>query len=347
MNQEMEDVDMAALFESLISKKPVVFQIETTNHCNMKCVMCPRTDKMTRKLGHMPMDLFEKIIDQIEPFSAIERLKWERFMNLELFPSGVLSGEEEDFFHYAVSSGVVTLHGYGEPPMDQKLVERIRIASRKNIPTYFSCNPINMKDKLFEDLLEAGVGVIKYSFDGLDEETLFRYRGKKMLVDEIYERFEKSIDTITEGGYPTILVLTMLQFGGNKEQQRAFLQRWRDKNVYVYIKNTHNRWLFEEDDTEENTSTHTHCFCEYPFNSTSLQYNGTVVPCPLDYDGEMSMGNANDTPLEEIWNSAKYKAFRKMHAEGTIPATHFCRAHCDMTIVGDLVNEQRDKRHTG
>lgn len=336
MNRQMEDVDMASLFESFISQKPVVFQIETTNHCNMKCVMCPRTNKMARKLGHMPIELYKKIIEQIEPFSAIERLKWQRFLNLDMFPSGILTGDEEDFFHYVVSAGAVTLHGYGEPPMDLKLVERISLASQKNIPTYFSCNPINMKDKLFEDLLEAGVGFIKYSFDGLDEETLFKYRGKKMIVDEIYERFDKSIETIARGGYSTVLVLTMLEFGGNKNHQKAFLERWQDKNAYVYIKNTHNRWLFEEENTLENTSTHTRCFCEYPFNSVSLQYDGTVVPCPLDYDGEMSMGNANDTPLEEIWHSKKYTAFRKMHAEGTLPAKHFCRAQCDMTILGDI-----------
>ena len=39
-------------------KKPPVFQLETTNVCNMKCVMCPRTEMMERKLGYMPVDAF-------------------------------------------------------------------------------------------------------------------------------------------------------------------------------------------------------------------------------------------------------------------------------------------------
>ncbi|MCW8914483.1 MAG: SPASM domain-containing protein [Magnetovibrio sp.] len=337
----MEDADMAALFESYISQKPVVFQVETTNHCNMKCVMCPRTDKMTRKLGHMPMDLYKKVIEEIEPFSPIDRLKWQRFLNLDLFPSSILSGEEEDFFHYVVSASALTLHGFGEPPMDLELIERIRLASEKNIPTYFSCNPMNMKDQFFQDVLDAGVSYVKYSFDGLDEDTLYKYRGRKMVVDEIYERFEKSIEAIERGGYETVLVLTMLEFGANKEQQREFLERWQSRNVYVYIKNSHHRWLYEEDDTPENTSTHTHCFCEYPFNSTSLQYDGTVIPCPLDYDGVMRMGHVSENSLEEIWHSDTYKNFRKMHAEGTLPKEHFCRSQCDMTILGDLMKKQK------
>ena len=34
--------------DALRTKKPKVFNIETTNYCNMKCIMCPRTDLMTR-----------------------------------------------------------------------------------------------------------------------------------------------------------------------------------------------------------------------------------------------------------------------------------------------------------
>lgn len=336
--------NLSESFENLISKKPVIFQIETTNHCNMKCVMCPRTEKMKRKLGHMSSELYEKIIEEIEPFSAIESLKWQRFLNLELFPSGILSGEDEDFFHYVVSAKAVTLHGFGEPIMDPMLVDRIKIASKKNIPTYFSCNPVNMNDKLFQNLLDAGVDYIKYSFDGLDAETLFKYRGRKMPVEEIYERFNKSIEQIKKGGYSTILVLAMLEFGGNLEQNKNFYATWKEKDVYVYIKNSHHRWLYEdEEETPVNTSTHTHCFCEYPFNSTSLQYDGTVIPCPLDYDGLMAMGNVKEQSLEKIWNSDKYREFRKMHVEGTLPMDHFCRAQCDMTIMGDILKKQHSK----
>ena len=35
--------------DTLRTKEPMVFNIETTNYCNMKCIMCPRTELMTRK----------------------------------------------------------------------------------------------------------------------------------------------------------------------------------------------------------------------------------------------------------------------------------------------------------
>ena len=49
--------------EYLRDKKPTLFNIETTNYCNMKCVMCPRTIYMQRKNIWINDELFEKMLD--------------------------------------------------------------------------------------------------------------------------------------------------------------------------------------------------------------------------------------------------------------------------------------------
>ena len=41
------------LFEDFRSKDPVIYNIETTNACNMTCKMCPRTTKMTREITYL------------------------------------------------------------------------------------------------------------------------------------------------------------------------------------------------------------------------------------------------------------------------------------------------------
>ena len=55
--------------ETFRTIRPQVFNIETTNYCNMKCVMCPRTDLMTRKNIWIDDDSFLNIVDQIKPHS--------------------------------------------------------------------------------------------------------------------------------------------------------------------------------------------------------------------------------------------------------------------------------------
>jgi len=51
-------------FEQFRSKDPVVYNIETTNACNMKCQMCPRTTRMTRKIETIDREVFINIINQ-------------------------------------------------------------------------------------------------------------------------------------------------------------------------------------------------------------------------------------------------------------------------------------------
>ncbi len=335
MKGEKINGDPGEIFESFVSKKPVVYQIETTNVCNMKCAMCPRR-LMKRKIGHMPMKLYKKLIDQIEPHSAIDLLKWRQFIDLVLSKAGIIQSEQ-DFFNFVISAEALTMHGFGEPLLDPHIVERVKLVSDKGIPAYFSCNPINMTDRLFQDLLDANIGYIKYSVDGLDEKTLKKFRGRKMNIQKINDRIEKSVETIEKGGYKTIIVLTMLGFETNKEQTKEFLKKWQNRKVYAYIKSAINRRLVDEA-LKDNEPAYIRSFCEYPFVSLTVLQDGTVVPCCVDYDGEIPLGNANQNTLEEIWQGDSFKKFRMDFARGYLAKNHFCNAKCDLPVLGNVLN---------
>ena len=55
------------LFESFRSKDPIVYNIETTNACNMRCKMCPRTTRMTRDITFLDLDYTENVVKQLKP----------------------------------------------------------------------------------------------------------------------------------------------------------------------------------------------------------------------------------------------------------------------------------------
>ena len=61
---DIEDISIE--LESLRKKSPYIYNIETTNYCNMKCVMCPRTMFMTRKNIWIDDKLFENLITDIK-----------------------------------------------------------------------------------------------------------------------------------------------------------------------------------------------------------------------------------------------------------------------------------------
>ena len=117
------------LFDTFRSKNPVIYNIETTNACNMTCKMCPRTTKMTREITYLEHAFYENIINQIKPHSKELWKKWEKFC-IETY--GIKSDDkpsENHFFLYIIPK-VIQLHGYGDPLLDKNLGNVIRILSK-------------------------------------------------------------------------------------------------------------------------------------------------------------------------------------------------------------------------
>ena len=85
----------------------------------------------------------------------------------------------ENGFYFSIVSKSLVLHGFGEPFLDKKLIERIEICTKKKIPTYFSCTPATMTVEKAKKAMDAGLGVLKFSLDAMDEKKIQKIRGKR------------------------------------------------------------------------------------------------------------------------------------------------------------------------
>lgn len=342
-NVELDELDVLfEEFEQLRSSDPYVFNIETTNYCNMRCVMCPRTTLMTRKNVWINDDVYEGILDQMTPHEpeALEEF-WETIENRYEINEDT---KTEDSFYFHVSAKCLTLHGFGEPLLDKFIIKRIQKCTDRGIPSYFSCVPANINMQRLEELMEAGLSVIKFSIDALDDEQAKAIRGKKNNFDEAFEKLVDVVNLRDEKGYKTKIIVTLIALGASNddyELQRQFMDLFDQYNVFNYVKSQDNRWYFENDEPRENLSHYAREYCEFPWTSMTIMANGEVVPCTQDYDTEMSFGNAADTDLKEIWNGEAYKEFRRWHLTGDFPKGHKCKERCDLPKVF-----QRLKKHS-
>ena len=316
--------------DALRIRKPKVFNIETTNYCNMTCVMCPRTELMTRKNIWIEDDTFLNIINQIKPYSEHDLKSFWDFIEREYGLTG--NEPSENTFYFRVVSRCVILHGYGEPLLDKKIIERIKVCSERGIPTYFSCVPANLTVERAGDVMDAGLTVFKFSIDALDDEWQKKIRGKQNNFDDSYLTLLKIIDLKKDQGYKTLLVPTMIVLSedtASREMHSEFMGLWKDKDVFAYVKSQDNRWLFEEDENMECRSHYESAYCEFPWTSLTVKADGSSVPCTQDYDTEMILGNTNQETLEDIWNGDSYKELRRMHITGEFPEGHKCKERCD------------------
>jgi radical SAM protein with 4Fe4S-binding SPASM domain len=335
---EAEDIEKE--LEQLRSKSPTIFNIETTNYCNMKCVMCARTIYMKRKNIWINDELFEKMLNQIEPYKKNNLEKfWNWLENEEKFKVNEVS---ENSFYFSVISRCLILHGYGEPFLDKYLIKRIKLCKEKNIPTYFSCTPATMTVDKAVQAMEAGLSVLKFSLDAMDDEGIKSIRGKKANYFESIDKINELIKIKKERGFDTLLVPCMIVFNDDEKTKKLhqnFLNFWKGKDVYVYVKSQDNRWLFEKNKNLENKSHYAKQYCEFPWTSVTIMAEGNVVPCTQISNNEIVLGNVNENSLEEIWNSKKYQELRNMHISGKFPKGHKCQAKCDQVKLYEYLKK--------
>ena len=187
---DIEDIGIE--LESLRKKSPHIYNIETTNYCNMKCVMCPRTMFMTRKNIWIDDKLFENLITDIK---IHDQKNLENFWNwLENDYKQTASEVSENGFYFSIISRHLVLHGFGEPFLDKNLIQRIELCSKKKIPTYFSCTPATMTIEKAEKAMEAGLGVLKFSLDAMDERKIQKIRGKRADFEDSIKKILKLLD---------------------------------------------------------------------------------------------------------------------------------------------------------
>ena len=96
--------------------------------------------------------------------------------------------------------------------------------------------------------MEAGLTVLKFSLDAMDDEKIKTIR-KKANYDEAINKIHK-LEIKKEKGFKTIFVPCMIALNTNEESKKMhknFIDFWKGKDVFAYVKSQDNRWLFEQD----------------------------------------------------------------------------------------------------
>ena len=319
--------------EEYRSPNPVVYNIETTNACNMRCEMCPRTTMMTRPIETMHSDLFAKIISQLRLWSADEWKTWQTFVEDKYHIDRNDMSENHFFLH--VIPKVIVLHGYGDPLLDKNIPDYVGMMTKQGLPSYFSCNPANINMERTIETFQNGLDYVKYSIESVDDLRHKEVRGLQSNFTDSYRKIIQLLDIKAQRNLETTIVITMINL--NKSWQQEEFERLKDAfkgmDVYVYLKSQDQQWY--EDNKNQTQSIHWLEFCQFPWSSMTIKSNGESVECVEDFNNEVILGNSQTESLYDIWNGERYKKFRFDHFDLT-PGIK-CTEHCDMQLIGSFL----------
>ncbi|MEC7641416.1 MAG: radical SAM/SPASM domain-containing protein [Nitrospinota bacterium] len=270
-------------------------RIETTNICNATCIMCPR-EKMDRLEGIMDMDLFKRIVDECKDLGATS----------------------------------VFLGGFGEPLMDDLLVDRVRYVKQRNMFCNFISNGSLWNEEAARGFIDAGLDEIRFSFYGQDKETyeeVHRGLNYEITRKNIYKLIDlrKTMGSKT----PTILVY-FLNLSQNEEHQDSFRAEWEPVADFIEIWKPHN--FTDGRDYRGLNVPRKKESCGRPKKGPiQFQYDGTMIPCCYDYAGKVVLGDYNEQSIPEILKGKEYEALRQAHEKEDYSDQPLCD-NCDQLL---------------
>jgi radical SAM protein with 4Fe4S-binding SPASM domain len=270
-----------------------IHNIELTNRCPLKCIMCPRTEHMTREQGLMSFDLFRDIIDELAAVNPK--------------PS---------------STEPVWLHHYGESVVHPEFGKFARYAGERGVRAGMSVNPIMMTPKVAEELLDAELDTLYMSLDGHDDASFEKIRGLKNAYEKSKANALRFAALKAARSSRTKLVLSMVNFAANHESIERVKDFWAatpgidlvlHKGFVTFDGSADeiNRMRRTPWNNEQRRERVGFVVCNKPWTVVSITWDGDVVPCCFDYDKKYVLGNAGRQSLGEIWNGEPMQRLRR------------------------------------
>lgn len=302
--------------------------IELTNRCPMRCVMCPRTHHMTRDQGYMSFDVFKRVIDE---FIAV---------NPET----------------ARTKGAF-LHHFGESLMHPKIDRFIRYAEESGVRVKLSVNPLAMKDQVIKRLIEAPPSYLMVALDGHDNESFERIRGVRDAYDFSVERLHKYLEQKIAAEVPTFVELGMIDFAENEDSLHLLRDRWakvdgidsvRAKQFTAWDGSAEeiNAYSPPPITNDEARKIFPVPACRLPWETLSITWDGAVVPCCYDYNRKVVLGNIAQQTLTEIWNGEPMQALRAEFRANKVE-NPLCRQCPKLYRAGKRLRPEADETTAG
>lgn len=256
-------------------RKPSFIKIETTNFCNSQCLYCPNKT-LNRKKGFMEDALFEKIINE------------------------------------CVSWGIKQIHlcNFGEPLVDKKLSEKLKLIKDKqhDIKTVIFTNGSLLNEKICKEIMLAGLDELCISFDGYSKEHFEKYR-YPLIYESILKNIQNSIKIKKELKAKTSIILQPVYDSNTIDSDKLnnFLIFWSDKVDDISIQKLHDWHGYVKNEGYVNKN----IICRDLFQYMTINWDGSVVPCCLDYEGENILGNVNKQTIRQAWFGKEFTEFRR------------------------------------
>ena len=278
---------------------PPYINIEITNVCNLECPMCPNPKIPEGKKGYMALELFRKIIEEIDRFGT---------SNLMF-----------------VKQGEPLLH-----PQVHEFFSVLRSAKNRQNVLWVS-NGTTLTQTHIDALIEYEIDELNLSIDSLQPEIYFQIKG--FGLDKVLRGIERLQESKkrNKSELPRLSVNMVVRKDNVHELKFArefFKKQGIQHTVQKYNKTFTGidvgttQWTLKEETMPSRYP------CAHVFTNFVINYDGSVSLCCADWKSDFLMGDLNQKSIYDIWNGDEYRWVRNCHKTGQYDKVSICKACC-------------------
>ena len=267
-------------------KKFKKIYIEITNICNLNCSFCSKVEKPRKMLSS---DEFKTIVEKVKDYT--------------------------DYIY---------LHVKGEPLTHPNIIELINIANDYNLKVNLTTNGV-LFPKYAEELAKCE-NLSKINFSLHSENNIPNYCEK--IFDSVSNLNNQTVIyrlwTLKENELDEKSTIIVDKIINHYNLDKEFIERIKKENN-IKINST----TYVDKDNEfkwpEISDYQSNGYCYALKTQIAILSDGTVVPCCLDSNGQIELGNIFNNTLEEIMNSERYQNLKKSFQDRK-PCEELCKS---------------------
>ena len=264
-------------------KKFKKMYIEITNICNLNCIFCPKT---LRKPKFMSCDEFKIIADKLKNYGDYIYLHvlGEPLLHPDI--EKILSISESFNFKVIITTNGTLIKEKGNILLKSKNVHRVNISLHS-----FEAN----ENK--SNLLDYIKNIAEFSIKSAEKNKICLLR-----LWNMDSEFTKANNSLNEE-----ILKTLKKEFGLSYTINSVLDKGKNLTVkkFLYIE-TAEKFQWPEISGEYKNEK---CFCHGLRNQIGVLCDGSVIPCCLDHEGDICLGNLFEKSLEEILKSERAVRF--------------------------------------
>lgn len=319
------------LAERLPLEQPFSISVTTANVCNLSCEYCAISEK--------------------------GRKRNKAFLDKETFMLFVKRLEEAQWHLKQI-----VLVGLGEPLLNKHIVDFVRVLKEKKLADkiHIVSNGVLLTHEMTDQLLAAGLDVLRISLNGLDDDDYQKYTGTKISVCELKENLTYFHKAAGIKGKTKLYIKIMDYMTDTADRRQQFYEDYTPIGDIVNIE-----YLTEMSSSLDYSNVSESVMqkglkgfevtdalrCPLPFYHIYLNAEGTISGCcvagPWSVPPALQFGDLKHMGLDEIWNGKEFRAFLLRMLEygvaGAAEACKACKAYKSYIYPEDQIDDESSK----